>query len=140
MGRRQARMFKQRGVRSGFEDRIREKLNAISGIRFEYEDRKYKYITLPKSHTYTPDFTFYTVDGKFLYAVEAKGLFDATNRQKLLDVRRCNPELDLRLLFQRDQVIRKGSKTRYSDWAIKNKFLFHIGEELPMSWIKEIKC
>lgn len=136
------------GKRSGFEERISKKLDLIHGIRFEYEDRKYKYVKLKCKHcgevvtggTYTPDFNFYSVDtGLHLFAVESKGKFDGADRAKLLAVRLANPEFDLRILFQRDQAICKGSKTTYSMWCIKHNFDYHIGEDLKLSWIGDAK-
>ena len=130
MGRRQ--LWKREGFRSGFEKRIKEKLQLGLGDRFGYEDRRYSYIT---EHKYTPDFSIYGPDGKFIYAIEAKGRFLTSDRSKLLAVRKAHPGLDLRLLFQKDQLIRKGSKTLYSDWSEKHGFDFHIGEDIPERWI-----
>lgn len=141
-------IWARKGVRSGFEDRIKTKLQSISGIRFEYEDRKYKYVKQVCKHcgevvdsgTYTPDFNFYQRDtGEYLYTVEAKGRFVASDRKKLLAVREANPNIDLRLLFQRDDLIRKGSKTRYSTWATKAGIDYYVGEELPPQWIKDAR-
>jgi hypothetical protein len=57
----------------------------------------------------------------------------------LLAVRESNPNIDLRLLFQRDQAIRKGSKTRYSNWCEKHNFMYHVGEELNPSWLDQAR-
>lgn len=138
-------VWKQCGRRSGFEKRVEENLKMASGIRVEYEDRKYKYVKLicpccggvVKSGTYTPDFSIYSRDtGELLFTVEAKGRFTGEDRNKLLAVRTANPEFDLRLLFQRDDAIRKGSKTRNSTWAEKHGFDFHVGEQIPERWVK----
>ena len=130
MGRRQ--LWKREGFRSGFEKRIKDKLQLELRDRFGYEDRRYSYIS---EHKYTPDFSIYSADGEFVFAIEAKGRFTTDDRSKLLAVRKAHPDLDLRLLFQKDQVIRKGSKTLYSDWARKHGFDYHIGEDLPERWI-----
>jgi hypothetical protein len=142
------RAWKQWGKRSGFENRIQKKLELICGIRFEYEDRKYTYTKLICRHckepallgTYTPDFNFYSsTSGLYLFTVEAKGKFDGADRSKLLAVRKANPDIDLRILFQRDQAICKGSKTLYSTWCIKHNFEYHFGEDLPLRWILDAK-
>ena len=52
-------------------------------------------------------------------------------------VKRDNPEEDIRFIFQRDQLIRRGSKTSYSSWAMKNGFEWAIGESVPQEWIEE---
>lgn len=47
-----------------------------------------------------------------------------------------HPELDIRMLFQKDNLINKGSSTRYSDWAITHGVRYQLvnygGEE---AWI-----
>lgn len=148
MGRKRTGLWVKHHVRSGFEKRIKDKLESEIGIRFEYEDRKYKYVKLLCKHcgeaadsgTYTPDFNFYQRDtGLYLFTVEAKGLFDSEDRTKLLAVREANPDIDLRILFQRDQAIRKGSKTTYSMWAEKNNFKFYFGDTLPHRWIQDAR-
>lgn len=57
----------------------------------------------------------------------------ASERKKLLDVKSANPDLDLRLVFMRDNKITKRSKKRYSDWAEENGFPWAIGEP-PDEW------
>lgn len=131
MGRRQ--LWKREGFRSGFEKRIKDMLRVELGDRFGYEDRKLSYIS---EHKYTPDFSIYSSSGEFIFAIEAKGRFTSDDRSKLLDVRKAHPDFDLRLLFQKDQPIRKGSKTLYSDWARKHNFDYHVGEEIPRRWTR----
>lgn len=117
-----------KSVRSNFEARIKRNL-LDSGVKFEYESKKIKYET---KHTYTPDFVF--PNGVI---VEAKGYFQASDRTKHLAVKKQHPELDIRFLFQRDERLRKGSKTKYSDWCKKHGFKFAIGETVPKEWIEE---
>jgi hypothetical protein len=74
-----------------------------------------------------------------LLILEGKGYFDSQDRKKMEAVKRDNPLLDIRIVFQRDQAIRKGSKTRYSDWSKKNGFPCCFGISIPDEWIKEIK-
>ena len=117
--------WKRNQVRSGLEKRIRTDLEE-QGIPFKYEPCSFSYIT---EHKYTPDFLIGST------YIEIKGRLTATDRKKLVAVRNINPDLNLHILFQRDQPIRKGSKTYYSDWAKKNNFIFAIGEEIPKEWI-----
>lgn len=130
-------LWKREGLRSGYELRIRKWLDSKASIRYGYEDRRLNYIIPESKHKYTPDFSIYSTTGEFIFAVEAKGKFSSEDRKKMLAVREANPEIDLRMLFQRDQAIRKGSKTKYSDWATKHNFKFHFGEELPLEWLME---
>lgn len=126
-------------LRSGFEDRIKADLDA-RGVKYGYETMQLNYVKLVCQHcggavtscTYTPDFVF---NGKLPFVVEAKGFLDVDDRRTLTLAKRDNPTVDIRLLFQRDNVIRKGSKTRYSDWARKFGFDFHIGTFMPMRWV-----
>ena len=141
------RAWKRFGKRSAFENNISKRLDIISGINYKYEDRSYKYVKLLCKHcggvadsgSYTPDFNFYSNDGAYLFTVEAKGRFDGTDRSKIKAVLKANSDIDLRMLFQKDQPICKGSKTKYSDWCNKQKIPYAIGLDLPSEWILEAK-
>jgi hypothetical protein len=141
------RAWKRWGKRSGFENKIAIRLDEISGINYKYEDRPYKYVKLLCKHcgkvadsgTYTPDFNFYTSSGDYIFTLEAKGRFDGADRAKLKAVIKANPDIDLRMLFQKDQPICKGSKTKYSTWCEKQKIPFAIGLDLPLDWILQAK-
>jgi len=126
---RQRRRFPIREYRSGLEDKIRSQLEEQQ-IEFDYEKLKLKYTIPEKEHTYTPDFQI----KKNKLIIECKGLFSADDRRKMLLVTQQHPELDIRMLFQRDNYIRKNSKTKYSDWCIKNRIKFAIGL-IPAEWI-----
>lgn len=121
--------------RSGFEEKVQKNLKE-RGITYEYEGKENViHYTIPESsHKYTPDFIFNRGDGSKLY-VEAKGRLDPADRFKMILVKKQHPELDIRLLFMRDQPIRKGSKTMYSTWAEKNNFKYSIGLEVPNEWL-----
>lgn len=129
--------------RSGFEDRIETNLKE-RGIQYEYESIKLHYTkeTCPhcnkvvKRGTYTPDFIIQRSSGIRL-VVEGKGRFTSVERTKYSRVKRDNPNEDIRLLFQGNNPIRKGSDTRYIDWALKNGFPCAVGIEIPDDWINE---
>jgi hypothetical protein len=128
--------------RSGFEEKIKKDLEG-RGIAFEYEKHTLSYVKRHCPHclkvvdtgTYTPDFVIQRVAGVRL-VVEGKGHFDSEDRTKMLLVKKNNPLCDLRMLFQRDQPIRKGSKTLYSTWAAKHGFPYAIGISIPEGWLK----
>lgn len=128
--------------RSGFEQRIKKDLEERN-IIYEYEQHTLKYTKLRCPHckeivdtgVYTPDFVIQRLTGIRL-VVEGKGYLDAPNRTLMQRVKRDNPHEDIRFLFQRDQPIRKGSKTFYSTWAVKNGFPFAIGTSIPEGWLK----
>lgn len=111
--------------RSGFESDLAKDLGK-SKIRFEYETLKLSY-TLKK--TYTPDFIL--PNGVI---VEAKGVLDPDTRQKMLAVKTQHPSLDIRLVFQNaNNKLRKGSNTRYWQWAEKNGFPW-ADKRIPKQW------
>ena len=72
---------------------------------------------------------------------EVKGFFSAQDRSKMLSVRKCNPKADIRLIFQRDNPLYKGSKSRYSDWAESHGFKWYeINDKaklIPDEWLEE---
>jgi hypothetical protein len=47
----------------------------------------------------------------------------------MLAVKESHPDIDIRIVFYRDNPsqLGRGSKTRPSDWALKNGFPFSIG-------------
>lgn len=101
-------------TRSGLEKRTLELLNSCNvGYEYEPKDKKLKYVKPQTSHSYLPDLI---IDG-VIY--ELKGYFDASTRLKMECVVRCNPSQKIVMVFMKDQPIRKGSKTTYTQWATK---------------------
>lgn len=95
----------------------------------EYETKRLPY-TLRK--TYIPDFTL--PNG---IIVEAKGRFDGQMREKMLAVKKANPSLDIRFVFQRaNNKLSKRSKTQYWEWAEAHDFQWAEGS-IPPDWWKE---
>ena len=131
-------------MRSQLEDRVRLDLEERK-IAYEYESIKLEYVkdTCPKcghllrKGRYTPDFIIERSSGIRL-VVEVKGRFTSSDRTKMQRVKRDNPKEDIRFVFQRDQPLRKGSTTRYSEWSERNGFPWAIGV-IPDEWIKESK-
>lgn len=130
--------------RSGFEDTIDGQL-AESGVDYGYESTSVEWLRaiskgvcgacgaegVTQRCSYTPDFVL--SNGIW---IEAKGYLDGPDRTKLKAIRRQHPQIDLRLVFQRDNVI-KGTKnkTRYSEWAEKNGFKWAL-KVVPKDWLK----
>lgn len=96
-------------------------------IRFKYESDKIPY-TIQRN--YIPDFKIGSI------YIEAKGRFTSADRTKMKLVKEQNPHLDIRLWFQRDNWLTSKKKSRYSDWARKNGFKYHVGDTLPKKWFK----
>ena len=130
-------------MRSGLEEKIKVDLEK-KGIKYEYETLKFAYTkdtckncgAVVKSGIYTPDFIITRTSGIPLIC-EIKGYFDSQSRTKMQRVKRDNPDQDIRFVFQRDNFIRRGSKTKYSTWCLKNGFQYSIGEEIPKEWLKD---
>lgn len=128
--------------RSGFEDKVEANLKQ-RGIKYEYETIRLGYTKRTCPHCglpaelgrYTPDFIFQRVNGIRL-VVECKGYLDSTNRTLMQRVKRDNPTEDIRFLFQRDNPIRRGSATKYTQWSIKNGFPCCVGTEIPKEWLE----
>lgn len=118
--------------RSGFEDRIEAQLKK-NKTKYKYEPYGLQYKVPERSAKYFPDFEITTRSGKTIL-IESKGRLTSQDRKKMLLVMEANPEVDLRMVFMRDNYIRKGSKTKYSDWATKNNIPFAIGE-IPREWL-----
>ena len=84
-------------------------LNAVK-LPFEYEQHKFKYQYDPQ--TYTVDFS---VNGIHF---EYKGKLDAQTRKKMRAIKKSNPKLDLRIVFEKpNNKLYKGAKMRYWEWA-----------------------
>jgi predicted nuclease of restriction endonuclease-like RecB superfamily len=119
--------------RSGFEAAVASAL-VEAGALFEHEN-DHLFYEVPRM--YVPDFTITTSSGKTLY-IEAKGYFPAEDRQKMAEVKRANPALDLRIVFQRPHT--KLSKARgawtYATWADRHSILWAEGS-VPDEWLGE---
>ena len=71
--------------------------------------------------------------------IEFKGRFQGADRKKLLLVKQQWPDLDLRIVFQKNNPINKGSETKCSDWCNRYGFKWYVGISLPQEWIDELK-
>ena len=98
--------------RSKLEERISNLFDEL-GVIYEYESSKVAYTI---QHHYVPDFIL----PNHIY-LEAKGYWDAADRRKILAVKKDNPDLDLRMVFQSPyNTISKKSKTTYAKWCEKH--------------------
>ena len=84
------------------------------GLAFQYESRALPYRI---EAIYTPDFILPSC------MVETKGLFSPEDRRKMLAVKACHPDADIRLCFQNakaKRVKRKECKVLQAQW---NRYL-----------------
>ena len=118
-------------MRSRLEEQVAELLTNLN-IEYGYEPDKFNYVIEAK---YTPDFKIGDV------YLETKGFFKPADRRKMLAVKKCNPDLDVRLVFQAPyNKISKNSKTTYAAWAEKNGFQWCPYYDIPLDWLNEAKA
>ena len=128
-----ARKF-QYVFKSGIEDDAFDFLR-----RFAKEgkyDARYETESLPYiiEGDYKPDFVIKFEDGAKLY-IETKGYLDENSRRKMVAVRKANMDKDIRIVFAKDNWLRKGAKTKYSDWAKRIGYPYAIGQ-IPREWLR----
>lgn len=107
---------------------------------------------MAKTRTYTPDFIIRPrvlvkgtsrrskkstgISDDEVLIIETKGLFTAANRTTMKLVAEYHPDLDIRMVFMRDNKIHKKSDMRYSDWCKRHGIPYAIGD-IPEEWLKE---
>lgn len=130
-------------LRSGLEKTVCDDLDK-RGVKFEYEADKLSYQrsirggtcgkcganSITRKASYTPDVKL--SDGSY---IEIKGRFTASNRSRMADFKRSNPNVRVRLLFAADNWCTKAKRQRYSDWAKANGFELAVGKRVPDAWI-----
>lgn len=100
-----------------------------AGIKAVYEPDTFEYQYEPMK--YTPDWRIKKHYGRTKVYLEYKGKLDRDTRKRLLTVVRCNPKLDLRLVFEKpNNKLFKGSKTTYWQWAEKNGFIWYAKNDV----------
>ena len=113
--------------RSKLEENIAALLDGL-GVSYGYESEKLDYTI---EHTYTPDFVL----PNYTY-IEAKGYWSAADRRKILNVKKANPEVDLRMVFQSPyNKINKKSKTSYAMWCEKHEIPWSSYHNIPLEWL-----
>lgn len=100
-----------------------------------------------KTLVHEPHFIPYVMKGSYLpdfqlpngIYVEAKGYLDAAACRKMIAVKKSNPHLDIRFVFQNANGKRnKRAKLRNWEWAEKHGFPWAEGT-IPLAWWKEPK-
>ena len=113
--------------RSQLEKNIADLLEQL-GVSYLYESEKLSYTI---EHNYTPDFVL--PNYKYL---EAKGYWSPEDRRKILAVKRDNPDVDLRMIFQSPyNTISKKSKTTYAKWCEKHDIPWTSYKDIPIEWL-----
>ena len=122
-----ARHEKPIKFRSKLEKNIANLLEGL-GVSYEYESTKVPYTI---QHNYLPDFVL----PNHVY-LEAKGYWDPPDRRKVLAVKRDNPDIDIRMVFQAPyNTISKKSKTTYAQWCEKHDIPWTSYHDIPLDWL-----
>ena len=118
---------KEPKFRSKLEEKVATLLTEL-GVSYEYESTQVPYVI---QHNYTPDFLL----PNHVY-LETKGYWDAADRRKVLAVKRDNPLIDLRMVFQSPyNTISKKSKTTYAKWCDKHDIPWCEFHSIPIDWL-----
>ena len=113
--------------RSKLEENIANLLEGL-GVSYQYESEKLSYTI---EHNYTPDFVL----PNYTY-LEAKGYWSPEDRRKILNVKKSNPEIDLRMIFQAPyNTISKKSKTTYAKWCERHDIPWTSYHNIPIEWL-----
>lgn len=108
-------------TRNPSEQRIERQLR-LAKVRHKYEPRRIPYII---AGHYIPDWEVDTPTGQIL--IEYKGYFRPEAKRKMVAVKKCNPHLDIRIVFY-------AYKKKDIDWAIRHGFRYAIGT-IPKEWL-----
>ena len=115
--------------RSKLEEKIADLLEGLD-VSYEYETAKVPYTI---QHIYNPDFI---LSNKV--HLEAKGYWSAEDRRKIKAVKRDNPDLDLRMVFQAPfNTISKRGKTTYAQWCERHDIPWTSWANIPLKWLIE---
>ena len=118
---------KEYKFRSKLEESVASLLQGL-GVSYQYESEKLSYTI---QHYYTPDFIL----PNYVY-LETKGYWSPEDRRKVLAVKRDNPGIDLRMVFQSPyNKISKKSKTTYAQWCEKHDIPWTHFHDIPLEWL-----
>lgn len=134
-------MYKRTSKKTGkFDSKFeyKEFKKASKNSSIVHNDRKKKgavalFYTSEKK--YYTDFIYIKSDLSRMF-IEMKGYLKPSDRTKMISVKDCHPDVDIRLVFQQDNWLSKKHSSRYSDWAQRNGFPFAIGS-IPRTWLEE---
>ena len=130
-------------VKSGLEERIGRQLLELE-IPINYEVQSYQWKEyLPRAfcgncgtkgcyvwRSYTPD--YFLPNGIIL---EVKGRFTSKDRKIAAAMKEQHPDVDVRMVFDKNDWLNKNHKNRYGDWCDSKGILWCV-REIPKDWIK----
>jgi predicted nuclease of restriction endonuclease-like RecB superfamily len=116
-----SRVTLPRQPRNTFEKDLRRQLRRAK-VAFTYESRKIPYVI---AGHYLPDFTVTVPNGEII--IEGKGHFRPEDKRKMVAVKKCNPQLDIRIVFY-------SSKLSDIKWCKRHGFKYAI-KRIPKEWL-----
>ena len=136
--------LKKYGFKSNYEAQQAFRLMENS-IKFEYEAFSIPYeqpvrsgeckncgdTEVVKHRVYTPDFYF----PEYGIIVETKGKFDAPGRGIIENVLNSSDNIDLRMVFMRDNYLTKRKSMKYSRWCEIRGIPYAVGD-IPLEWFE----
>lgn len=111
-----------RKYKSKFEATLAKRMPRVPGVKVVYEGISIDYVL---SKVYKPDFVVYFPDGK-IRLIEAKGWFRPEDKQKMLAVKKSNPQLDIKFVL---------SNKKDAIWAERHGFDYAINT-IPKGWFQ----
>jgi len=115
--------------RSGFEKEFWDAQHTKIALKYEPFSLSYSVI---EERNYTPDFIDVNLFNatKRVRIYETKGRFTPEDRKKMRYVKMSNPDIEIIMVFQRDNWLTPRKASKYSDWCKKNLFNYCIGTDL----------
>ena len=108
--------------------------NLGAPFSYKFEGTKIQYRKPEKDRVYTPDFLICKPPNQLMF-IETKGFFRPEARTKMIWVKKCNPTLDIRILFQKNLVINKKTGFNYKQWSKRHGYPCAFGT-LPTEWFE----
>ena len=138
--------MRQKKKNNKYRSKFEAKLALTLPKGFTYECSTFKYRKKTRREMVCQDcssenifqYAKYITDFKLPNGIylEAKGWFKPSDRTKMEGVIFCNPDKDIRMVFQNDGWTTKLKRQKYSDWCNKRKIKYCIGT-IPKEWINE---
>ena len=113
--------------RSGFEERVAKELDN-KAIPYLYEAETFEYTLRSR---YKPD--LFLMNGIVL---ELKGFWKPSDRRKHVAMKEQHPDLDLRIVFQKNQLLSRNSKSTYGDFCDKHGIPWCEWPNIPPDWLE----
>lgn len=114
-------------LRSGFEERVVKALDK-DNVPYLYEAESFEYVLTSR---YKPD--IFLKNGVIL---ELKGFWKPSDRRKHKAMKEQHPDLDIRMVFQRNNTLTRTSKQTYGDWCDKHGIPWCVFPNIPPDWLQ----